>query len=95
MNVVLYIGGAIIVLWFVGGIYRHIHGRGKIIQIIDANCTGCTRCLKTCRHKVLALKSEEKGAHVMIKNPHRCSGCGDCVSVCKFKALNLAKKIRE
>jgi NAD-dependent dihydropyrimidine dehydrogenase PreA subunit len=92
MNVVLYIFCAIIVLWLIGGFYRHMHGRGKIIHVTDDNCTGCRACLKRCHHNVLSLASEEKGSHIIVKNPINCNGCGDCVGVCKFKALKLIKK---
>ncbi|MDR1976086.1 MAG: 4Fe-4S dicluster domain-containing protein [Campylobacteraceae bacterium] len=93
MNVALYIGGAIIVLWFIGGIYRHVHGLGKIISVIDDNCTGCKCCLKKCHRNVLEPISEEKRAHIIVKNPLRCNACGDCVGVCKFKALKLIEKV--
>jgi ferredoxin len=92
MNIALYIGGAILVLWFLGGTYRHIRGWGKIIRVIDNNCTGCKRCLKKCHRNVLATASEEKGAHIIVKNPHKCNACGDCLGACKFKALIIVKK---
>jgi heterodisulfide reductase subunit A-like polyferredoxin len=89
MNIALYIAGAIIVLYLINGIYHHIHRCRKTIHVIDDNCTGCKRCLKKCHRNVLASASEEKGAHIVIRNPLRCSACGGCVSVCKFKALQL------
>ncbi|MDR3198076.1 MAG: 4Fe-4S dicluster domain-containing protein [Planctomycetaceae bacterium] len=92
MNAALYIGGVIIVLWFTGGIYRHVRRRGKIIHVIDDNCTGCKRCLKMCRRNVLASASEENSSHIVVKNHLRCSSCGDCVGACKFKALKLIEK---
>jgi ferredoxin len=92
MNVALWIGGAILLLWFIGGLHRHMHRRGKIIHFIDDNCTGCRACLKKCHHNVLALASKEKGAHVFVKNPGKCDGCGDCLSACKFKALELIQR---
>jgi NAD-dependent dihydropyrimidine dehydrogenase PreA subunit len=92
MNIALYLGGAIVVLWLIGGIYRHIHRHGKVIHVIDDNCTGCSRCLKICHRNVLVLTNEEKRGHIIIKNPLNCNACGDCVSVCKFKALELIEK---
>jgi NAD-dependent dihydropyrimidine dehydrogenase PreA subunit len=89
MSIALYIAGAIVVLYLINGIYHHIHRRGKIIHVIDDNCTGCKRCLKKCHRNVLASVSEEKGAHIVIKDPLRCSACGGCVSVCKVKALQV------
>jgi NAD-dependent dihydropyrimidine dehydrogenase PreA subunit len=87
-----YIIGALVAFWSIGSIYRHIRGRGKIIRVIEDNCTGCKRCLKRCRRNVLASSGEEKGAPVIMKNPQNCTACGDCVSTCKFKALELIKK---
>ncbi|MDR1480256.1 MAG: 4Fe-4S binding protein [Planctomycetaceae bacterium] len=92
MNVALCVGGTIIAVWLIGSICRHICGRGKIIHFIDDSCTGCKRCLKMCRHNVLASISGEKGSHVVVKNPLNCTGCGNCVSVCKFKALSIIEK---
>lgn len=89
MKPVLIIVGVVVVLWIAGGIYRHQRGKNKIIQVVDENCTGCQRCLKQCRHRVLDRVSEEKGAHVFVKNPNNCTGCGDCLSACKFEALEL------
>jgi NAD-dependent dihydropyrimidine dehydrogenase PreA subunit len=92
MNVVYYIGGALLALWFFGGMYRHKKGRNKIIHVVEDNCTGCRRCLKRCRHHVLDTVSDEKGAPVYVKNPAHCTACGDCLSGCKFKALVLMEK---
>ncbi|MDR1973083.1 MAG: 4Fe-4S binding protein [Bacteroidales bacterium] len=89
-----YIIGAVIVLWLVGGIYRKIRGRNKIISVIDDNCTGCKRCIKKCRHCVLDTVSDEKGAHVFVARPDKCTACGDCLIACKFKALELKEKSR-
>jgi Na+-translocating ferredoxin:NAD+ oxidoreductase RNF subunit RnfB len=92
MNIALYIGGAIVTLWFIGGIYRQIKNKNKIVYVVEGNCTGCQRCLKKCRHRVLDKVSDEKGVHVFVKNPQQCTACGDCLSACKFKALEIVKK---
>ncbi|GHT86427.1 hypothetical protein FACS18947_6260 [Bacteroidia bacterium] len=95
MNTVLYIGGAILALWFIGGIYRHIQGKNKVVHVVEGKCTGCKRCLtnmKKCKYSVLELVSDENGKHIAVKYPNRCSGCGDCVNKCKFNALELVKK---
>jgi NAD-dependent dihydropyrimidine dehydrogenase PreA subunit len=87
-----YIVGTIIALWLTGSIYRHLRGRGKIIHIIENNCTGCRKCLKMCRRDVLEAVKDEKGTHVAVKNPDNCSACCDCMHACKFKALELIEK---
>ncbi|MDR1342435.1 MAG: 4Fe-4S binding protein [Prevotellaceae bacterium] len=84
--------GALIVLWLAGSIYRHIRRRGKIIHVAEGRCTGCKKCLKRCRREVLEAVKDEKGVHVVVKNPDSCTACGDCVDACKFKALELAEK---
>ncbi|GHU68925.1 hypothetical protein FACS189413_06870 [Bacteroidia bacterium] len=95
MNVGFYIAGAIVVLWFIGGIYKHLRGRKKTVKVITANCTGCKRCLtnmRKCKYNVLELVSDENGKYIVVKYPDKCTACGDCVSLCKFNALELVKK---
>ncbi|KAA6302568.1 MAG: Electron transport complex subunit RsxB [Candidatus Ordinivivax streblomastigis] len=92
MNVVWYIGGAVVAFWLIGGIYRQKKGKNKVIHVVEDNCTGCQRCLKKCRYRVLDKVSDEKGAHVFVKKPNQCTACGDCLSACKFNALEIVKK---
>ncbi|MDR1381125.1 MAG: 4Fe-4S binding protein [Tannerella sp.] len=90
-----YIIGALVVIWSVGGIYRHIRGRGKTIRVTEDNCTGCGKCLKKCRRNVFEMVKRHQDekfftpTHVIVKNPQNCTACGDCVGACKFKALEL------
>jgi ferredoxin len=91
-----YIGGAIIALWFIGGIYKHFRRRGKVICVIAENCTGCKRCLRKCNHNVLLATIDESGkTRVAVQNSNRCTACGDCISGCKFDALKLILKSKE
>ena len=92
MNVVWYIGGTIVALWVISSVFRQKQRKNKIIHIVDDNCTGCQRCLKKCRHRVLDKTTDKKEAHVFVKNPTYCTACGDCLSACKFKALELITK---
>jgi Na+-translocating ferredoxin:NAD+ oxidoreductase RNF subunit RnfB len=92
MNTVYITGGVLLLLWLMGGIIRRRRHRHKTIQVVDDRCTGCCRCLKRCRRRVLDKVSEEKGAHVFVKNAGYCTACGDCLSACKFKALEMAAK---
>ncbi len=94
MNVVLYIGSAIVTLWLIGGIYRQKQGRNKVVYAVKGNCTGCKRCvtnLRKCKYNVLELVCDENGKHIVVKYPDKCTACGDCVSICKFKALELVE----
>lgn len=89
MNIVYIILGSVLLLWLLGGTYRHIKGKNKIIHVVESNCTGCQRCIKRCRHRVLEAVKEEQGVRIVVKNPDKCSACGNCTGVCKFKALEL------
>jgi NAD-dependent dihydropyrimidine dehydrogenase PreA subunit len=92
MNIGYIILGIVLLLWILGGIYRHIKGKNKLIYVVESNCTGCQRCIKRCHHKVLKAFKEEGKVHIVVKNPDKCSACGDCIGVCKFKALKLVSK---
>lgn len=89
-----YIIGAIVALWFIGGVYRHLQGKNKVVHVVEGKCTGCKRCVtnvRKCKHNVLELVSDESGQHIVVKYPDKCTACGDCVSICKFNALELVK----
>jgi NAD-dependent dihydropyrimidine dehydrogenase PreA subunit len=95
MNIALYIGGAIILLWLIGGIFHKLREKNKVIHVIEDKCNGCQRCLKRCHHHVLDVVCHEKGAHVVVKYPDNCTACGDCVSTCKFNALEMIERNKE
>jgi NAD-dependent dihydropyrimidine dehydrogenase PreA subunit len=92
MNIIYIVGGAIVLLWLFGGLYRHSQGRNRVLNIIEENCTGCKHCVKRCGHKALEAINDENGTRIVI-NHDRCTGCGDCISACKFNALELITKI--
>jgi NAD-dependent dihydropyrimidine dehydrogenase PreA subunit len=92
MTTVYYILGALTALWLIGGTYRRISRRSKIIYAVEENCSGCKKCLKYCRHNVLAAIKGENGTHITLKNPTCCTACGDCVRACKFNALKIIEK---
>lgn len=88
-----YISGALIALWFIGGTYKHIRGRGKIICMAEENCTGCKQCLRKCKRSVLQAVTDGNGKmRVVVEKPNHCTACGDCLSGCKFNALKLITK---
>ncbi|MDR1939007.1 MAG: 4Fe-4S binding protein [Tannerellaceae bacterium] len=93
MNIVYWIIGAVVLLWFVGGIHRRKGRRNKVIRVVEANCTGCRRCVKRCSHRVLEPVTDETGIYVTVRNPDRCTACGDCMGKCKFNALELVERI--
>jgi len=92
MNIVFYIVGGLILVWIIGNIIRKKQRQGKIIHIVEGTCTGCKKCLKTCRHNVLEAVKSEKCTYLVVKNPNNCNACGNCVKACKFKALEIINK---
>ena len=92
MNVVFYIVGGLILLLVIGKIIRHKQREGKVIHIVEEFCTGCKKCLKTCRRDVLSAVKDGKHTYIVVKEPDNCSACGDCVKTCKFRALEIINK---
>jgi NAD-dependent dihydropyrimidine dehydrogenase PreA subunit len=90
---IYYIIGAVVALWIIWGVSRHIRRRGKTIHVIEGSCTGCGKCLKKCRRKVFEMVKDKRGAHIIVKNPGNCTACGDCVSSCKFNALKITAQV--
>ena len=88
----IYVVAASLLLLVILIILRRKRAKNKIVRVIDDNCTGCRRCVKRCRHKVLDLVNDETGQHIALKYPERCTACRDCVIVCKFKALELTNR---
>jgi NAD-dependent dihydropyrimidine dehydrogenase PreA subunit len=95
MNMVYYIGGALVALWLIGGTVHHLRRRGKIIRCNADNCTGCQMCLRYCRRNVLEAVKDEKGTRVIVKNPAHCTACGDCLRACKFNALKIVEQEKQ
>jgi NAD-dependent dihydropyrimidine dehydrogenase PreA subunit len=98
MNTALYIGGAIVALWLVGGFFRNKREKNKVVRVVEGKCTGCMRCLtnmRKCKYNVLDLVNDENGKRIVVKYPNKCTACGDCVSICKFNALEVAVRKSE
>ncbi|MDR0748385.1 MAG: 4Fe-4S binding protein [Tannerellaceae bacterium] len=72
--------------------FRNKRAKRKVIRVIDDNCTGCRRCIKRCRHKVLEITGGEESHLVAVKYPEKCTACRDCILVCKFNALELVRR---
>lgn len=54
------------------------------VQIDDAICVGCGRCVKVCPQKALSLVDGK--SHVDIS---KCIGCFECITVCPVKAISV------
>lgn len=61
------------------------------IKLVEENCTGCTKCVRSCPTEALRVLNGK-----VILDETRCIDCGICVQVCPYKAIvpvtdNLAK----
>lgn len=54
------------------------------VQIDEAVCIGCGRCVKVCPQQALTLI--DKKSHVDIS---KCIGCFECITVCPVKAISI------
>ena len=54
------------------------------VQINDAICVGCGRCVKVCPQGALTLI--DKKSHVDVS---KCIGCFECITVCPVKAISI------
>ncbi|MDR1403735.1 MAG: ferredoxin family protein [Tannerellaceae bacterium] len=72
--------------------FRNKRAKNKVIHIIADRCTGCRRCVKTCRRKALEPAKDKESLHPVLKYPEKCTACKDCILVCKFHALELVNR---
>lgn len=78
-------GGAIKNLAMGGGSVRGKREQhGTHVQIEDAKCVGCGRCVKVCPQK--ALYMEDQKSHLDVS---KCIGCFECITVCPSKAISI------
>ncbi len=56
-----------------------------IIEIDNALCTGCARCVEMCPDKVLKMQN----GTLVIENALNCSLCESCVEICDVGAINV------
>ncbi len=54
-------------------------------NIETENCTGCSICVKSCRHDAIHLNKDKKAKI----NTAVCVGCGQCIAVCQFDAAQV------
>jgi len=48
-------------------------------------CTGCKRCVRSCRYGVLEWLDDAP----LVVNPHSCAACLDCERNCDAKAIKI------
>ncbi|MDR1544449.1 MAG: 4Fe-4S dicluster domain-containing protein [Prevotellaceae bacterium] len=94
MNIFYISIGIVILIWFIGNLFRRQKNKNKVICVIESNCTGCRRCVKRCNRKVLETVKNETETLAIVKYPDKCTACGDCLSKCKFNALKLVERAK-
>jgi uncharacterized Fe-S center protein len=62
-------------------------------QVKEKACNGCKRCLTTCAHDAILMKSPapgvEKKSTVASIDPQKCVGCGECILTCPTGAVQI------
>lgn len=62
------------------------NSKGRSIEILRDNCTGCTLCVRACPFG--AIRMENK---IAVIDYDKCTLCGACVVACKFEAIKFEK----
>jgi len=73
------------------GLERPIH-TSNFIARVEANCSGCGRCLPACPAKILTLETDQpngRGKKQVVIDEELCLGCGVCARVCPRQALTM------
>ena len=78
------------------GLLHPVQTTSFIPKIIEDNCTGCGKCVKTCPIEAIewVLNDDEtnsKPKKVKI-NEEICLGCGVCVRACSNKSITLERR---
>jgi NAD-dependent dihydropyrimidine dehydrogenase PreA subunit len=55
------------------------------LQLDDALCTGCGRCMEVCPHAVFTLSDNK----AVIQDRDACMECGACVKNCPVNAISV------
>ena len=61
------------------------HEPAPIVRIIEADCIGCTKCIRAC--PVDAIIGGPKAMHVVIED--WCTGCELCIPACPVDCIEL------
>lgn len=62
------------------------------VNIIDENCTGCTRCAVDCPYKAIEIIERPEGSeykYLAVADPAMCVSCGICLGSCLDNAITL------
>ncbi len=62
-------------------------------QVREKACNGCKRCLATCAHDAILMKSPERDVEkkraVAVIDSKKCVGCGECILTCPTGAVQI------
>ncbi len=64
----------------------------NFIARVEANCSGCGRCLPACPVRVITLEAENadgSGRKCAVIDHDLCLGCGVCARVCRLGAMTM------
>lgn len=70
---------------------RPVH-TSNFIARVEANCSGCGRCLPACPVQLITLETEQAngvGRKYAVIDQDLCLGCGVCARVCRLKAMTM------
>lgn len=87
MNVFLIVLAALLLIIFIGHMYRRKQAKNRVLLIIEENCTGCQKCAKRCQRTALEVVNKK-----IVLNAEKCTSCGHCVPMCKFSALKIVNR---
>ncbi len=77
-------------------ILNPVHTTNFIPEIVQQNCTGCSKCVNVCPVEAIALSSANDPKKATRKQAtlieERCLGCGLCVRVCPEHVIKLKSR---
>lgn len=59
------------------------------LHIFQKKCTGCEKCVDTCRYRALGMVYKENKSYATVEYPDRCMGCRRCEWVCPADAVEI------
>jgi ferredoxin len=77
--------------------HEHPVHTSNFIARVEANCSGCGRCLAACPVKVISLETagaNGRGARRAVVDEELCLGCGVCARNCRIRALTMAPRAK-
>lgn len=67
----------------------------SVIQTIEANCSGCNKCIYSCPVTDANISYITEGGSKTRVNPEKCIMCGKCIEVCDHNARSYSDDTEE